>query len=43
VIEAKRYCVNPADAAEQAKGYAAQLGVPYVFLTNGAEVLFWDW
>lgn len=43
VIEAKRYCVNPADAAEQAKGYAAQVGVPYVFLTNGAEVLFWDW
>lgn len=43
VIEAKRYSVNPADAAEQAKGSAKQLDVPYVFLTNGAEVLFWDW
>lgn len=43
VIEAKRYSVNPADAAEQAKGYAKQLDVPYVFLTNGAEVLFWEW
>ena len=43
VIEAKRYSVNPADAAEQAKGYAKQLGVAYVFLTNGNEVLFWEW
>ncbi len=43
VVEAKRYSANPADAAAQAKGYAKQLGVPYVFLTNGAEVLFWEW
>jgi len=43
VIEAKRYSVNPADATEQAKGYARHLNVPYVFLTNGSEVLFWDW
>ena len=43
VIEAKRYSVNPADATEQAKAYAKHLGVPYVFLTNGNEVLFWDW
>lgn len=43
VIEAKRYSVNPADAAEQAKGYAKHMGVPYIFLTNGKEVLFWEW
>lgn len=43
VIEAKRYSKNPADAAEQAKAYAQHLDVPYVFLTNGNEVLFWDW
>jgi type I restriction enzyme R subunit len=43
VIEAKRYFVNPADAAEQARGYAKQMGVPYIFLTNGNEVLFWEW
>jgi type I restriction enzyme, R subunit len=43
VIEAKRYAVNPADAAEQARGYARQMGVPYVFLTNGREILFWEW
>ena len=43
VIEAKRPSVSPGDAAEQAKGYARQLGVPYVFLTNGDEVQFWEW
>jgi len=43
VIEAKRYGINPADAAEQAKGYAKHMGVPYIFLTNGKEVLFWEW
>ncbi|MDD5176662.1 MAG: DEAD/DEAH box helicase family protein [Sterolibacterium sp.] len=43
VIEAKRYAVSPNNATEQAKGYARQLRVPYIFLTNGAEVLFWEW
>ncbi len=43
VVEAKRYSVNPADAGPQAKNYAKQLDVPYVFLTNGVEVLFWEW
>lgn len=43
VIEAKRFSVNPADAAEQARNYARQLKVPYVFLANGDEIRFWDW
>jgi len=43
VIEAKRYSVSPNDAAAQAKAYAQQLGVPYAFLCNGDEVLFWEW
>ena len=43
VIEAKRFSVSPNDAAAQAKSYAQQLGVPYVFLSNGQEVLFWEW
>lgn len=43
VIEAKRFSMSPGDAAAQAKAYAQQLGVPYVFLTNGDEVLFWEW
>ena len=43
VIEANRYSVNPGDAAAQAMAYAQQLGVPYAFLCNGNEVLFWEW
>jgi len=43
VIEAKRFSVSPGDAAEQAKIYAMELGVPYVFLANGKEIQFWEW
>ncbi|MBI5890198.1 MAG: DEAD/DEAH box helicase family protein [Nitrosomonadales bacterium] len=43
VVEAKRFSVNPGDAAEQARSYAKQLNVPYIFLTNGNEVRFWEW
>ena len=43
VIEAKRFSVSPGDAAEQAKNYARQLKVPYIFLANGNEIRFWEW
>lgn len=43
VIEAKRFAINPTDAAEQAKNYAKQLNVPYIFLANGQEIRFWEW
>ncbi|MFO1294731.1 MAG: DEAD/DEAH box helicase family protein [Rubrivivax sp.] len=43
VVEAKRFCINPGDAAAQARSYAQQLGVPYAFLCNGRELLFWEW
>ena len=43
VIEAKRFSISPGDAAEQAKGYAQQLKVPYIFLANGQEIRFWEW
>lgn len=43
VVEAKKAAINPAEAEDQAKAYAAQLGVPYVFLANGNEVRFWQW
>jgi len=43
VIEAKRFSVSPGDAAGQAQGYAQQLNVPYIFLANGKEILFWEW
>ena len=43
VTEAKRFTVDPATARDQAGRYARQLGVAYVFLANGHEILFWDW
>jgi type I restriction enzyme R subunit len=43
VVEAKKASTNPADAAAQAKAYAEQLNVPFIFLANGEEVRFWDW
>jgi type I restriction enzyme R subunit len=44
VIEAKRFSTaGLGKAAEQAKGYASQLGVPYIFLANSKEILFWEW
>jgi type I restriction enzyme, R subunit len=43
VIEAKKAAINPAEADAQGKGYAEQLGVPYVFLANGDEIRFWEW
>jgi type I restriction enzyme R subunit len=43
VVEAKRSSISPADAATQAKAYAAQLKVPFIFLSNGDEIRFWDW
>jgi type I restriction enzyme, R subunit len=43
LVEAKRFVINPADAAAQARHYAELLQVPYIFLSNGAEILFWPW
>ena len=44
VVEAKRAAVNLQEAAAQGRAYAEQLdGVPYVFLANGVEILFWDY
>ena len=42
VIEAKRSTLNPADAAAQGRAYAEHLDVPFVFLSNGKEIRFWD-
>jgi type I restriction enzyme, R subunit len=43
VLEAKRFSIEPIEATKQAADYAKQLGVPYVFLSNGKEILFWEW
>ena len=42
VIEAKRRAIDPLGAEKQARDYATQLGVPFVFLSNGTEIWFWD-
>ena len=42
VVEAKRASVEPIAAQDQARHYAELLEVPFVFLSNGAEVRFLD-
>ena len=41
-LEAKRASTDPMAAQDQGKHYAEQLGVPFVFLSNGEEVRFLD-
>ncbi|MDE0029125.1 MAG: DEAD/DEAH box helicase family protein [Deltaproteobacteria bacterium] len=42
VLEAKRASIDPVAAQDQGRHYAKQLGVPFVFLSNGEEVRFLD-
>jgi type I restriction enzyme R subunit len=42
VLEAKRVAVDPLGAEKQARDYAVQLGLPFIFLANGKEIWFWD-
>ncbi len=41
-LEAKRSSIDPITAQDQGWHYAEQLGVPFVFLSNGEEVRFLD-
>lgn len=41
-LEAKRASIRPRRAHRQGHHYAEQLGVPFVFLSNGEEVWFLD-
>jgi type I restriction enzyme R subunit len=43
VVEAKRQAINPYTAKHQALPYAKQLGAPFIFLTNGELIYFWDY
>lgn len=43
IVEAKRESINAADANEQGRHNAEMANVPFVFLANGKEILFWDW
>ncbi|MCY1320393.1 DNA phosphorothioation system restriction enzyme [compost metagenome] len=42
VLEAKRTTKNPREGEAQGMRYASQLGVPFIFLSNGEEIWFWD-
>ena len=43
VVEAKRSAIQPYVAKQQALPYAKQLGAPFIFLTNGDLIYFWDY
>jgi type I restriction enzyme R subunit len=43
VIEAKRAGINPYSAKQQALPYARANKAPFIFLTNGDLVYFWDY
>ena len=43
VIEAKRYSRDPYSAKQQALKYAEELKTPFIFLSNGEDIYFWDW
>lgn len=43
VIEAKKQAIHPYVAKQQALPYAKNLGAPFIFLTNGELIYFWDY
>ena len=43
VIEAKRTAIEPYTAKQQALPYAKKIGAPFIFLTNGELIYFWDY
>ncbi len=43
LIEAKKSGTSPYSAKQQALPYAKQLGAPFIFLTNGDLIYFWDY
>lgn len=43
VVEAKKNAINPYVAKQQALPYARELGAPFIFLTNGELIYFWDY
>lgn len=43
IIEAKRFSTEPNLAQEQAKEYAQSINAPYIFLSNGEIIYFWDY
>lgn len=43
IIEAKRTAIQPYAAKQQALPYAKKIGAPFLFLTNGELIYFWDY
>jgi type I restriction enzyme R subunit len=43
IIEAKKHAIQPYAAKQQALPYAKQIGAPFIFLTNGELIYFWDY
>ena len=43
VVEAKRLAIDPYVAKQQALPYAKLLHAPFIFLTNGELIYFWDY
>ena len=43
VLEAKGEDADPYDAREQARGYAENVGAPFIILSNGHEHWFWNY
>lgn len=43
VIEAKKDAIDPYTAKQQALPYAQSLKAPFIFLTNGELIYFWDY
>lgn len=43
IIEAKRSAIHPYSAKQQALPYAKKIGAPFIFLTNGELIYFWDY
>lgn len=43
IIEAKRQGIDPYSAKQQALPYAKERDIPFIFLTNGELIYFWDY
>ena len=43
VIESKRGAIDPYVAKQQALPYAKRIGAPFIFLSNGQLIYFWDY
>jgi len=43
IVETKRFSKDPYSAKEQAEAYAKDLQAPFIFLSNGEDIYFWDY